>query len=225
MPRNRTVTAGGARLVRPALRRLEVPLPHVQRPHGAGSSLGCLVLLSLTLMTISFRGPESGPLHDAQSVGATVLRPFQVAAERVARPFSDACGWFDGLLDAKSENEALRSENEQLQQRVIQSQSALQDNAELRGLLDYRDSAAYPDDFDPVAAAVIEHPSDFQQRIVIVGRLGGRHAARPTPVVTGDGLVGPRHERLRRHRPGDPPHRRRELRSPPSTRQSAGAAA
>jgi rod shape-determining protein MreC len=151
--------------------------------------LGFLVLLSLTLMTISFRGPESGPLHDAQNVGAAVMRPFQVAVERVVRPFRDAWGWFDDLLDAKAENEALRRQNEQLLQRVIQSQSALQDNAELRGLLDYRASAAYPAAFESVAAAVIEHETDFQQRIVIdAGTDDGVELF--NPVVTGSGLVG-----------------------------------
>ena len=38
------------------------------------------------------------------------LRPFQVAAERVARPFRDAYGYFAGLAHAKSENEKLRRE-------------------------------------------------------------------------------------------------------------------
>jgi len=40
-------------------------------------------------LTISFRSPTSGALHDVQGYGATALRPFQIAAERVARPFRD----------------------------------------------------------------------------------------------------------------------------------------
>ena len=45
-----------------------------------------LVLAALALLTISFRSPTSGPLHDVQGAGASALRPFQVAAGRVARP-------------------------------------------------------------------------------------------------------------------------------------------
>ena len=44
--------------------------------------MGCLVLLSLVLITLSFR---SSALDPVQSYGASVLRPFEVAANRVAR--------------------------------------------------------------------------------------------------------------------------------------------
>jgi len=59
---------------------------------------GVLILLSLVLITIYFREPAGGGLHSVQSAGATVLRPFEVASERVARPFRDAYGWFAGLI-------------------------------------------------------------------------------------------------------------------------------
>ena len=47
--------------------------------------LTVLVLGALTLLTISFRSPTSGALHDAQGIAASGLRPFQIAAARVAR--------------------------------------------------------------------------------------------------------------------------------------------
>ena len=47
---------------------------------------GVLVLLSLVLITIYFREPAGGGLHGVQSGGATVLRPFEVGAERIAAP-------------------------------------------------------------------------------------------------------------------------------------------
>ena len=50
------------------------------------------MLLSLVLITVYFREPAGGGLHDVQSGGATVLRPFEVAANRVASPFRDAYG-------------------------------------------------------------------------------------------------------------------------------------
>ena len=67
-----------------------------------------LVLLSLVLITISFREDSDGPLHDAQASVASVLQPFEVAVERVARPFRDAYGWTTDLFNARSENERLR---------------------------------------------------------------------------------------------------------------------
>ena len=64
--------------------------------------LTVLVLGALALLTISFRSPTSGVLHDAQGLGSTALHPFQIAAERVARPFRDVYNYFDGLASAKS---------------------------------------------------------------------------------------------------------------------------
>ena len=71
-------------------------------PRGRGPLVRRLVLVvlvvaALALLTISFRSPTSGALHDVQGAGASALRPFQVAAERVARPFRDVYGYFRGL--------------------------------------------------------------------------------------------------------------------------------
>jgi hypothetical protein len=63
--------------------------------------LAVLVVIALAFLTISFRSPTSGILHDAQSYGSAALRPFQVAAVRVARPFRDAYTYVDGLARAK----------------------------------------------------------------------------------------------------------------------------
>ena len=107
MPRNRTA-------------RFAVLGSSAQRPAASGYSstrssalrrkivVGCLVLLSLVLITLSFR---SDALDPVQSFGASVLRPFEIAANRVARPFRDAAGWTSGLVHAKSENEKLKKEN------------------------------------------------------------------------------------------------------------------
>jgi len=73
-----------------------------------------LVLVALTLVTISFRSPTSGALHDAQGAGSTALRPFQVAATRVAQPFRDAYDYVDGLASARSENKRLKKINAEL---------------------------------------------------------------------------------------------------------------
>ena len=152
--------------------------------------LGTLVVLSLALITISFREQSDGPLHGAQSAVASALQPLEVAVERVARPFRDAYGWTKDLFTARSENERLRAENEQLQQQVIQNESALQENVNLRALLEYRSSPAFPVDYEGVPAEVIARPSaSFDQTIVVSA--GSEDGVVPeAPVVTADGLVG-----------------------------------
>ncbi len=152
--------------------------------------LGLLVVLSLALITVSFREQSDGPLHDAQAAVASVLQPLEVAVERVARPFRDAYGWTKGLFDARSENEQLRAENEQLRQQVIQNESALQENVSLRALLGYRSSPAFPVDYDGVAAEVISQPSGSFDQTIVVSAGSDDGVVPDAPVVTADGLVG-----------------------------------
>jgi len=83
-----------------------------------------LCLLALVLITISFREPATGPLHGVQSAGATVLRPFEVAAERVARPFRDVYGYFAGLVHVKRENARLKAEVNELRQKALLGEAA-----------------------------------------------------------------------------------------------------
>jgi rod shape-determining protein MreC len=174
----------------------------VQRPasstHSARSSavgrrrltVAVLTLVSLALVTVYFRESDNGVLHGFQSTGASILRPFEVGAERVARPFRDAASWFGGLIDAKSENEKLKEQIEALRQEIILSGSAVRENTQLKALLDYREGARFPKDYRSVAARVIARaPSQFEQQIVVsAGKNDGisRHDA----VVTADGLVG-----------------------------------
>jgi rod shape-determining protein MreC len=170
-------------------------IPTASSPRGSGPLrrrlvIGVLVLISLVLISLSFRADGSGPLSGAQSAGASVLRPFAVGFERVAQPFRDVYGWADSLLAARSEAEELRGEVRELRQRAIQSEFALQENVSLRELLAYVDGPRFPTDFDPVVAEVIGRPgSAFTQAITIA--VGTKNGVRANDaVVTADGLVG-----------------------------------
>ncbi len=151
---------------------------------------GVLVLLSLVLITIYFREPAGGGLHGVQSAGATVLRPFEVGADRIARPFRDAYGYFAGLIHAKSQNEKLRRQVDILSQQVILNANAAAENVELKRQLRYVHSPEFPQNFKYVAAAVASRPpSEFQQQVGITA--GSSSGIRLNdPVVTPDGLVG-----------------------------------
>src|SRR5579885_2493149 len=116
--------------------------------------VGLLVLAALVLITVSFR---STALDGIQGTGASVLRPFEVAAGRIARPFRDAVGWFRGLVDAKNENKKLRIPVSELRRQVILEPGALQQNAQLQKALDYHGPAAIAD-YTPVNAAVLANP-------------------------------------------------------------------
>jgi rod shape-determining protein MreC len=149
-----------------------------------------LAVLSLLLITISFRESSGGPLHGAQNTGAAVMKPFEVAANRVARPFRDAYNWFDGLATARDENKKLKTEVERLRQQYATAQTAQNENATLKRLLHYERGPSFPKDFKAVNASTLARPAaDVQQWIVVSA--GSKQGVRVNdPVVTADGLVG-----------------------------------
>jgi rod shape-determining protein MreC len=148
------------------------------------------VIVSLALITASFRESSDGRVHGVESLGASAMKPFEVAARRVARPFRDVYHWFDGLVDARSENQKLKQELRDLRQNYTRAQTAENENAVLQDLLDYERGPRFPSDYRAVNASVIgQPPGELQQQIMISA--GSRNGVREDdPVVTADGLVG-----------------------------------
>ena len=165
--------------------------PAVAPPSGGGSSAGLLVFLSIVLITVYFREPSNGGLHGVQSAGATVLRPFEVGAERIAQPFRDAYGWFAGLVHAKSENSRLRAEVDKYRQLAIQNEGAAQVNSDLKQRWATSVAPRFPGDYNDVndRRSLRRSPSEFDQQLTVAaGTSSGIRVA--DPVVTADGLVG-----------------------------------
>ena len=185
MPRNRTVrvavlgssvqrAASGYQSTRPgALKRRIV--------------IACLVLASLLLITVSFR---STALDSVQGAGASALRPFETAANRVAHPFRDAASWTRGLFNAKAQNRKLKGEVEYWRQLANREQVALGENATFRKLLHYEDSALFPQDYRPIAARVLTNPPSTFTQTITVAAGSNQGVAQQDVVVTPDGLVG-----------------------------------
>ena len=173
-----------------SVRRREGPPSRTGRAVRARLVAALLVLVSLGLVTIYFRESSDGSLHTAQRIGASVLMPFEIAGERVARPFRDAWAYVSDLLDAKSENEELRKEVDALREQVIQDQTAARENERLRALLDYVGRPTFPEGFKGVATQVVVRPaSPYRQEVVVAaGRTEGVRLN--DPVVTNEGLVG-----------------------------------
>jgi rod shape-determining protein MreC len=164
--------------------------PRGRKPQLRRAVLLGLVLLALVLLTISFRSPTSGALHDVQGAGAAALKPFQVAAERVARPFRDAYDYVTGLTSAKSENKKLEREVRQLRAQAAANLSAARQLAELKALTRFEELKSFPKDYRPVNTEVISFPgTPFAQQVTIAAG-SNRGLQLNTPVITADGLVG-----------------------------------
>ncbi len=172
------------------VRRGEGPSSRTGRAFRARLVAALLVLVSLGLITVYFRESSEGPLHAAQRIGVSVLMPFEVAGERVSRPFRDGWAYLSDLFDAKSENDELKAELEEAHERLIAEQIAARENESLRELLDYIDGPSFPNDFEAIAARVIRRPTNPYQQEVLIAAGTDAGVRKDAPVVTDEGLVG-----------------------------------
>jgi rod shape-determining protein MreC len=149
-----------------------------------------LVLAALALITISFRSPTAGALHDVQGAGSTALRPFQIAATRVAQPFRDAYDYFSSLSSAKAENARLKREYRTVRQQAIANRAAAIRAQQLERILHFKQGATFPAGYRAVTAAVTSFPSGPFVHTLEIAAGSSSGVRLNSPVVSGDGLVG-----------------------------------
>ena len=189
MPRNRS-----ARLAVLA----SVAKPSASTPYSSRASsalrrravVTALVLVSLALITVYFRESGGGRLHGVQGAAATALRPFEVAADRIAEPFRDAYGYFADMVHAKGRVDDLERENSQLREAIVGNQVAEQENATLREMLRYKAPPALRD-IPRVNTEVIAQPQSQFDKTITIGAGANDGIHRGNPVLDPDGnLVG-----------------------------------
>ena len=118
-----------------------------------------------------------------------MLRPFEIAANRVAHPFRDAANWTHGLFNAKAENKRLGARSPCCGGRTPRSTGAENENAYLHKQLHYVQSPSYPKDYNEVGARVLTSPSTLDQSVTISAGTN-QGIAQEDVVVTNEGLVG-----------------------------------
>ena len=149
-----------------------------------------LVLIALALITISFRSPTAGALHDVQGAGSTALRPFQIAATRVAQPFRDAYNYFSSISSTKSENARLKREYRAVRQQAIANRALAIKVQQLQRLLHLEQGSRFPADYQAVNAEVTSFPSGPFTHTLEIAAGSSSGVRLNSPVVSGDGLVG-----------------------------------
>jgi rod shape-determining protein MreC len=151
-----------------------------------------LVLVALTLITISFRSPTSGALHGLQGAGSTALRPFQIAATRVAQPFRDGYDYVHSLATAKSELEHEKRLYVQVRRQSIANRAAAIQARQVEKLAHFEQGARFPNDYRFVNTGVITPPGGpFAHTLVIEsGSSSGVRLDSPVVSGAGGGLVG-----------------------------------
>ena len=152
--------------------------------------LAVLVLAALALLTISFRSPTSGALHDLQGAGSSALRPFQVAAARVAQPFRDAYDYFDSLAKAKSENAKLRKQLQDYRTHTLLNAEKARQYDSLARLMHFHEGPTFPNGYSAVNARVVSFSASPFAHTLTIAAGSSSGLAVDAPVVSGDGLVG-----------------------------------
>ncbi|WP_116998028.1 rod shape-determining protein MreC [Desertimonas flava] len=142
-----------------------------------------LILSSLLLITLDLRG--NSILNSARSAWNQALRPFESAAEVVARPVRNAWRGITDYDDLQEENRRLRNERDAQQADTILARSLLARLGELEAAADLETVG----DFPRVSASVVGlSPSNIDQTLEIdKGRNDGIRVG--MPVISPSGFV------------------------------------
>jgi len=127
-----------------------------------------LLVLSLAMLTLYFREPDSGPVHSLQRGGLKVLAPLQTGTSKIISPFREAWHWVGDLFGAQSENDELRKENARLRRLVARDLLLRKENQDLRSMVGVTGSAVFPKDATLVPARVISRSAEAWYSTVIV---------------------------------------------------------
>jgi rod shape-determining protein MreC len=146
-----------------------------------------LILVSVTVLTLDFRGEGAGVLDRVRDGAGDAVAPVRRVAGSVLSPVSSAFNGITGYDDLEDENAKLKARIEDLEGEGIQAEDAVRELKELLALQELDDWAM---GLPQVSARVVSAPvSNFEQTIEL--DKGSRDGIRvDLPVVTGSGLVG-----------------------------------
>lgn len=149
--------------------------------------LALLLVTSVSLITIDYRGGDRSPLDGLRSLAAAVFGPVEQVAAAIAGPVSDAVDSVSRLGEGRDEVDRLRRENEELTRRLRTSKLDRNRAAELDELLRLAGAGRYR--VVPAQVIAIGSAQSFSWTVTIDAGTGdGIHP--DMTVLNGDGLVG-----------------------------------
>lgn len=145
-----------------------------------------LLVLSLALTALYAREGEDGPLHTVQGAVSGAVAPLKFVGSLGGSAVDSAV---DAVSDATASPEtlsALRDENAQLRERVVQLEEMIQEQQRATELLEMKESY----DFSTVAARVVGRSTDAWNQTVTLDAGSAEGVRSGLPVMGGSGLVG-----------------------------------
>lgn len=149
-----------------------------------------LIALFIMLIALMLRASWTGGLSPAiEQVAGAVVVPFQKLSSTISDGVSGFFRRYARADEVAQENEALRSEINELRAQLMNYEEYKHENEELRKYLDIEYKEEHPD-FEMTPAAVVARDPDsrFYSFTIDKGSLDG--VAPYDPVVCADGLVG-----------------------------------
>jgi rod shape-determining protein MreC len=147
--------------------------------------LGVLLLTSLAMITVDYRGGDHSPLRVLRAFGEAIFGPIEQAATAVVRPVAGAFDTITGSPGAHRRINRLERENARLRQQVRTGQIDKRRSDELDRLLGTAGLGGYR----IVPAQVISYGEGLEDTVSL--DIGGASGVKPDmTVISGDGMVG-----------------------------------
>lgn len=147
-------------------------------------TLALLVLTSVTLLTLDYRG--FGPLESARSAVLDAFAPVGDAAESAFEPVSDAWNGATGYDELRDENDALRQQILELEGRLADGEAAQRELRQLQQQLEL----PFVGDLPTVKARIVSGGVTNFDETVQIDKGASSGIRTGMPVVAGSGLVG-----------------------------------
>ena len=128
------------------------------------------VLIAAALLLVTFSIRAQADVVSAQGTASDTTSTIQEVATRATQPVRDLIGWFGDIRSARTERDTLAAENATLRAELSKAEVNQQDAEELRGLLNYVKSPAFPETkaYTPRAARVVARSPSLTSSTVIV---------------------------------------------------------
>ncbi len=139
--------------------------------------LALLIVGSFVLLTLTYQGSRG-----LQRGVSTIFSPVQSVADRALKPARDLVDWFDKTFDARGENSRLKSQLVKAREQAVAGQEALQENAQLRKLVELdRGPALASSPYEKVTGRVIARSPTVWRSSVTHRRRQRRRRSRRRP--------------------------------------------